>query len=406
MRVLLCTAGTRGDVLPVVAVGSAMKERGHEVILLTNPAFQSMATEAGIGFKAIGREEDVAAARAHPDAWSYSKGWQVWFRAAGIEPMPELFAAIGELHVPGETIVGAAYLSVGARIAREVLGVPTATLHVNAHTVRSVYSACALPGPSILPDWVPNFYTVPRPSPAWYRRFMLGVVDRFFFDPVVREDIEKFRRELNLPPLNNFVRDWWNSPDLAIGLFPDWWAGPRNDWPKQAVTTGFPFWDRSEAIPLSPELQSFLSEDDKVLVFSPGASSGHSASHLNAYEQACRELGYRGLVLTPNPPESHADHMRFERFVPFTKLLPHAAAVVHHAGIGTSAQCLAAGVPQVVVPTLYNQPDTALRLMRLGVAERVHPWKFTAKRLTTALRGVLGSPQTCFVLRTMGRETS
>jgi len=39
--------------------------------------------------------------------------------------------------------------------------------------------------------------------------------------------------------------------------------------------------------------------------------------------------------------------------------------VVHHGGVGTSAQCIAAGLPQVVVPSLYNQPDTAKRLERL-----------------------------------------
>ncbi len=394
MRLLLCTAGTRGDVLPIIAVASAMKERGHDVTLLTNPAFESLANEAGIGFRGIGHADDIAAMRAHPDAWSYSKGWKVWFRGSGIAPMRELFAAVKELHIPGDTVVGAAYLCVGARIAREVLGVPTATLHVNVHTIRSIHSTCAMPSPGWLPEWVPNFYTLPPGSPAWYRRFMLGIVDRFFFDPVFRKEIERFRGELNLPSLTEYVRDWWNSPDLSIGLFPDWWAGPHHDWPEQAVTTGFPFWDRSESIALPDELHEFLTSAGPVLVFSPGASSGHSPAHLAAYQRVCQQLGRRGLVLTPNPTETRCVDVRFEKFVPFGKLLPHAAAVVHHAGIGTSAQCLAAGVPQVVVPTLYNQPDTAVRLRRLGVASCIKPWKFSATELQTSLAGVLQSSET------------
>ena len=148
------------------------------------------------------------------------------------------------------------------------------------------------------------------------------------------------------------------------------------------VTTGFPFWDRSETSTLSDRLRQFLDEAGRVIVFSPGASSGHTESHFATFARSCEAVGHRGLILTPHAPIDSLTNVRFERYVPFSKLLSSVAAVVHHAGIGTSAQCLAAGVPQVVVPTLYNQPDTAIRLERLGVAvkipaHRLHPlsWK-------------------------------
>jgi UDP:flavonoid glycosyltransferase YjiC (YdhE family) len=41
--------------------------------------------------------------------------------------------------------------------------------------------------------------------------------------------------------------------------------------------------------------------------------------------------------------------------------------VVHHGGVGTTAKALAAGVPQVVVPVAYDQPDNGRRVVRLGV---------------------------------------
>lgn len=107
-------------------------------------------------------------------------------------------------------------------------------------------------------------------------------------------------------------------------------------------------------------------------------------------------MSHRGLVLTPRPPtdtRAFGTAVRFERYVPFTKLLASAVAVVHHAGIGTSAQCLAAGVPQVVVPTLYNQPDSAIRLERLGVAVKIPSHRFHEQSLTPALRQILGSAQ-------------
>ena len=62
------------------------------------------------------------------------------------------------------------------------------------------------------------------------------------------------------------------------------------------------------------------------------------------------------------------------------QILPHAAALVHHGGIGTCAQGMAAGVPQIVMPLAHDQPDNALRLLRLGVSRTLMPKKFTGPK--------------------------
>jgi rhamnosyltransferase subunit B len=79
-------------------------------------------------------------------------------------------------------------------------------------------------------------------------------------------------------------------------------------------------------------------------------------------------------------------------FVPFSLLLPRASALVHHGGIGTCAQGLASGLPQLVMPMAYDQLDNALRLKRLGVGEFVPLKKFTPNRVTPALEKLLTSP--------------
>jgi rhamnosyltransferase subunit B len=64
--------------------------------------------------------------------------------------------------------------------------------------------------------------------------------------------------------------------------------------------------------------------------------------------------------------------------------------LVHHGGIGSSAQALYAGVPQLVVPSAYDQFDNALRLQRMGVARVVRnkePGEFQAQ-----LKALLHSP--------------
>lgn len=394
MKVLICAAGTTGDVHPMMAIAEGLRDRGHEVILLSNEAYAGLAEEVGIGFEPVGTARELEATRNHPDAWNYSRGWKVWIQDAGLATMRRYYAAIERLNRRGDTIVAASYLCLGARLAREVLKIPTATLHLNVHTIRSLYTIYAYPPPAFLRRFFPHLLILPLRLSIPMRRRWVWLGDKLLIDPPFKRKLEPMRRELGLPKMNGFVRDWWNSPDLAIGLFPDWWAGERPDWPPQVVTTGFPFWHRGRLVEIPDDLMEFLLADEKILVFTPGASSLHTDAHFAAFVGACRKLNRRGLVLTPKRPaiEYDRDRIRFAQFVPFEKLLPHTAAVVHHAGIGTSAQCVAAGLPQVVAPTLYNQPDTAIRLERLGVARQVPSQHFTSDNVAEALKQVLTSP--------------
>jgi UDP:flavonoid glycosyltransferase YjiC (YdhE family) len=72
-----------------------------------------------------------------------------------------------------------------------------------------------------------------------------------------------------------------------------------------------------------------------------------------------------------------------------------AAAVVHHGGIGTSAQALAAGAPQLVMPMAHDQPDNAARLERLGVAATLAPKKFIGADVAQKLGLLISSEEVC-----------
>src|SRR5262249_7001715 len=109
---------------------------------------------------------------------------------------------------------------------------------------------------------------------------------------------------------------------------------------------------------------------------------------------ACQRLGRRAILLTkydhqlpPNLPETvlHAG------FVPMSQLLPRTAALVHHGGIGSCAQGLAAGVPQIVRPMSYDQFDNSRRIVRLGVGREISVRQFTGQRVADALASLLSS---------------
>jgi UDP:flavonoid glycosyltransferase YjiC (YdhE family) len=86
-------------------------------------------------------------------------------------------------------------------------------------------------------------------------------------------------------------------------------------------------------------------------------------------------------------------------YAPFSRLLPRVAALVHHGGVGTAAQGMAAGVPQLVMPLSHDQYDNGARLRRLGVGRTLLPTRFRGPRLAVELRGLLDSPATIAACR-------
>jgi UDP:flavonoid glycosyltransferase YjiC (YdhE family) len=75
---------------------------------------------------------------------------------------------------------------------------------------------------------------------------------------------------------------------------------------------------------------------------------------------------------------------------PHEWLFPHMGAVVHHAGAGTTAAGLRAGVPTVAIPVASDQPFWASRLDRLGVGPRPIPFgQLSTDALAAAVRAAL-----------------
>src|SRR5947209_11251198 len=115
----------------------------------------------------------------------------------------------------------------------------------------------------------------------------------------------------------------------------------------------------------------------------------HARDELAASAEACRLLGRRGLLVTKHPaqlPPTLPPGVIHVDYAPFSELLPRCAALVHHGGIGTTAQALAAGVPQLIVPFAHDQHDNAARVKRLGCGAELASRRYRP----TAVAGKVG----------------
>src|SRR6185503_8167931 len=108
------------------------------------------------------------------------------------------------------------------------------------------------------------------------------------------------------------------------------------------------------------------------LVFALGSSAVMVAGGFwRAAIEAARMLGRRAILITGKPAEALGTlppSIRAFEYLPYSAAFPRAGAIVHSGGIGTLAQALAAGRPQLIVPVAFDQPDNARRTVALGIA--------------------------------------
>jgi UDP:flavonoid glycosyltransferase YjiC (YdhE family) len=110
--------------------------------------------------------------------------------------------------------------------------------------------------------------------------------------------------------------------------------------------------------------------------------------------EACRTPGRRAIFATRFPrqlPATLPPEIFHAEYAPFSQLLPRCAGIVHHGGIGTTSQALAAGILQLIQPFSHDQPDNASRVRRLGCGDWIWPNEFTSRNLALKLDAVIGN---------------
>jgi rhamnosyltransferase subunit B len=199
-----------------------------------------------------------------------------------------------------------------------------------------------------------------------------------------RTPLARFRASVGLPLGRDPLFEGQHSPQRVLAMFSPLMAAPQPDWPPNSLATGFPFYDRAEhRQEIDPDLERFLDAGPPPVVFTLGSSAVHHPGRF--YHEslaAIRSLGCRAVLLIGGNAlsESVPTWTVALPYVPFSKIFPRAAVVVHQGGIGTCAQALASGRPMLVVPFAFDQPDNAARLQRIGVARVIPRANYTGRR--------------------------
>ena len=187
---------------------------------------------------------------------------------------------------------------------------------------------------------------------------------------------------------------WMYDSEVQLGMFPDWYAQTQADWPSHFQKTGFPLFDAGDGT-LPANVQAFLDAGDKPIAFTAGTFNTKSDDFFEASVKACIQLGKRAMLISPSQEQiaqKLPERMAHFSYVPFGALMPHIAAFVHHGGIGTLAQAMAAGIPQLIRPMFGDQFDNAQRLTNLGIAKEVLPVDYTPDNAAQTLKELVDNP--------------
>ncbi len=93
------------------------------------------------------------------------------------------------------------------------------------------------------------------------------------------------------------------------------------------------------------------------------------------------------------PQQELPESICVAEYAPYSKLFPRASLVVHQGGVGTTAQCLRAGRPMLIMPYSHDQPDNARRMRRLGVARVIQRKGYKPGRVARKIRAMLAEPE-------------
>jgi 8-demethyltetracenomycin C L-rhamnosyltransferase len=341
MRVLLATLPELSHALPAIPLAWALRAAGAEV-LVASGGDVTRVTEAGLPFVDLlpGRgladvlgSFDLAAladpghgpavlAGSLPEQAKEAPGYAGFVpRVSEMLPGDDVLALLGMMH----GIVGVAErwrpdvivhgpLTVGALVAAEKLGIPA----------------------------VEHGFGFLRTERLWGLVRVLGadVFDRHGVDlPAQRNAID-----VAPPSMLDGEPDGWSMryiPYNGGATVPAWLAEPPAQ-PRVAVTLGN----------LVSRLEGW--HDLARRIFEPAAEVDAE------FVLAVGDVDVSDVGPVPT-------NVRVVGYTPLTQLLPTCAAVVHHGGAGTSMGALDVGIPQLVIPQLFDHQNTAERVVKRGV---------------------------------------
>jgi rhamnosyltransferase subunit B len=392
LRIVLSNIGTLGDINPLIAIALELKQRGHVPVMALPAVFAPKIEPLGLEFHAIRPDIDPANTFLVEMVYDIKHGTEHGLRDFLFPSLRQTYDDLLDAATKPERadLLLLGELNYAGPIVAEVTGIPWASYVLAPLSFFSAFD------PPVLPPY-PGLAKADRIIPGMGRTIkrVARFVSRKWPEPIY-----ELRRELGLPRGSNPLFDAKHSPYLVLALFSRVLGVEQKDWPRNTKITGFCFYDADAGnAKLPPHLEKFLAAGPPPVVFTLGSAAVLAAGSFYEFSaKAAMQLGIRAVLLIGSdernrPPKELPESICVAEYAPYSELFPRAAMVVHQGGVGTTAQCLRAGMPMLIMPFSHDQPDNARRMKRLKVAQVVQRSRYLPIHVARIIRQMMAEPR-------------
>jgi rhamnosyltransferase subunit B len=386
---ILSAPGSRGDVNPMVAIGRQLRARGYDCVISLAEPYADQARQAGLVAVSLISREAFDALLGVPDVWKPLAGLRAILQGAASDFLGPHFDLIRRLKRPGRTVLISHPLDFASRIHRDLdPTTPLVDVFLSPAMVRSETD------PPLLTPW----WFEPR-RPPWLVRTAYWIGDHCLLDRYVAGSVNRLRASVGLAPVRRVMDRWWLSPDAILSLYPEWFGPTPPTGGGQWTACGFPLavnpplatdpfatklFDGAPPGFVSPRIGSpgigspgigssrreSETTEGSPIFFTPGTAHRHARPFFEMAIAVCQQLNRPAILATSHTEQIPADlpmSVRAVGYVPLDRVLPSCGAIVHHGGVGTTAQAIAAACPQVILPMAFDQFHNGKRIGELGL---------------------------------------
>ena len=387
-QIVLSTFGSFGDIHPYMALAIELQARGHHPIIATSELYREKIETAGLKLHPVRpnlpppQDQDPELIKRIMNPRS---GPRVLMDEIILASLRDSYADLVEVARDADLLITHPAAPAGHLVARKTQ-IPWISTVLAPASFLSAYD------PPVPPFW------------SWFNHLQLfgphliGLFLTLAKQSYRPQVLFRLRDELGLGHYGHPVFEGQHSPNLVLALFSKLFAAAQPDWPRHTRITGFAFYDGHRELEMPAELSKFLDEGEPPIVFTLGSSAVWVArDFFHESIAAARQLKRRAVLLVGDernlPVEPLPSEIIAVNYAPYQSLLPRACAMVHHGGVGTTAQGLRAGVPTLIVPFAFDQPDNAAHAKRMGTSRTLNRKDYLAPRVAKEMDVLLGESQ-------------
>ncbi len=364
-HMLITTHGTRGDVVPFIVLGQALKRLGHDVTFFTH--YENEAEVVGAGLQFV--------------SWETKEEWDEYVRFIQQVRGPMLQIEQYEKFFEESFAVGKCRNEL-AKLKPYCLFDDVVLITRFSSSISSLLAAEIYQKPI-----VPFFL-----SPSYITQIR---IDYDLFEESNTRALNIVRETLGLPPVKSYC-EWTCIMKYKICLWPKWFYHHQHIQQNYFIAVGFLDYSvyKSASHGFTKEVTEFLARGEAPIIISGSSGKDDTLKYFDIAISACVQLGLRVLVVTPFQELIPAqlidnDSVKWVDFIDFEALLPYAKAIIHHGGIGTITYALRYKVPQLILAGNIDRPFNASIIKKLGLGEFLPVAWWSVNNIKAAVKEVL-----------------